>query len=354
MLEKIYEKDVWDSLKETELPIVIYGMGNGADMIIERLESIGVKVADIFASDEFVRGHSFRGMKVLRYSEVVKKYNDFIIVMAFAVHDKMMLERVRELSKKHSLYFPDIPVVGGGFFSLNYVEAHEKEFDYAYSLLSDEKSRKSFIDILNFKVSGKTEYLFNCETEKEKIYSDYIPLKNNETIMDLGAYDGDTIREFLSMTGGLYEKIYAVEADAKNYKKLVDKTSEIENIETLNLAVWNEKTTLHFEKKKGRNSKLSSAGKFEINADSVDNILNGRRITLLKMDVEGSEAQALMGAEKTIKAYRPKLYVCAYHRNSDMFTLPVLIHSICPDYKVYFAHSPYVPAWESNFYCNIE
>ena len=61
MIEKINENNVWNSLKETELPIVIYGMGNGADMIIDRLEALGVSVADIFASDEFVRGHSFRG-----------------------------------------------------------------------------------------------------------------------------------------------------------------------------------------------------------------------------------------------------------------------------------------------------
>ena len=144
MTEKINENNVWNSLKETKLPIVIYGMGNGADMIIDRLEALGISVADIFASDEFVRGHSFRGKRVLKYSEVTEKYGDFVIVMAFAVHDRKMLERVRELSKKHTLYFPDVPVVGDGVFTREYVEEHNAEFDEAYSLLSDEKSRKSF------------------------------------------------------------------------------------------------------------------------------------------------------------------------------------------------------------------
>ena len=73
MIEKIHEKNVWDSLKETDLPIVIYGMGNGADMIIEKLQSIGADFADIFASDEFVRGHSFHGKRVLKYSEVQER-----------------------------------------------------------------------------------------------------------------------------------------------------------------------------------------------------------------------------------------------------------------------------------------
>lgn len=354
MIEKIHEKNVWDSLIKTTLPIVIYGMGNGADMIIEKLQSIGVDFADIFASDEFVRGHSFHGKKVLKYSEVQEKYNDFVIVMAFAVHDKKMLARVKELSEEHTLYFPDVPVVGDGIFSREYIKEHDSEFDKAYSLLSDEKSRQSYIDVLNFKVSGKTEYLFKCEREKEEIYSDYLRPGDNEIIMDLGAYDGDTIRELLSVTDNKYQKIYAVEADEKNFKKLFDKTSELSRIERFNLAAWDKKEALFFEKKKGRNSKLSSFGKIKVDANSVDGILKGEEITLLKMDIEGSEEKALDGAVKTIKTFRPKLYVCAYHRNSDLFALPLKISSICRDYRIYFAHHPYVPAWESNFYCCID
>ena len=238
MIEKIHEKNVWDSLKETKLPIVIYGMGNGADMIIEKLQSIGIDFADIFASDEFVRGHSFRGKRVLKYSEVQEKYDDFVIVMAFAVHDEKMLARVKKISQEHTLYFPDVPVVGDGIFSREYIEEHEEEFDKAYSLLSDEKSKQSYIDILNFKVSGKTEFLFKCERKKEEIYADYLCPNDEEILMDLGAYDGDTIREFLNETDNRFQKIYAVEADEKNYKKLINKTSQLERIETFNIAAW--------------------------------------------------------------------------------------------------------------------
>ena len=48
----------------------MYGMGNGADKIIEVLDALGIEVADFFASDGFVRGHSFHGKKVLSFSEV--------------------------------------------------------------------------------------------------------------------------------------------------------------------------------------------------------------------------------------------------------------------------------------------
>lgn len=43
MTEKIKETDIWTYLKETNLPVVLYGMGNGADMIIDALDKINVK-----------------------------------------------------------------------------------------------------------------------------------------------------------------------------------------------------------------------------------------------------------------------------------------------------------------------
>ena len=68
------------------------------------------------------------------------------------------------------------------------------------------------------------------------------------------------------------------------------------------------------------------------------------------MDVEGSEKKALLGARKTIEKYHPKLYVCAYHRNEDIFELPLLINSFFDGYRFFFRQHKYLPAWESNFY----
>ena len=59
------ETELWEYLKTAKKPIVLYGMGNGADMIIKVLESYGVTYQDTFASDGFVRGHSFHGKTVL-------------------------------------------------------------------------------------------------------------------------------------------------------------------------------------------------------------------------------------------------------------------------------------------------
>lgn len=351
MIEKIKEESIWERLKSAKLPIVLYGMGNGADMIIEQLDALGIEFCDIFASDEFVRGHSFHGKTVLKYSQVQAKYDDFIILMTFAVHDKKTLERIRKMNSEHEVLSPTVPIAGKGLFTIDYVREHEKEFDEAYEMLADEKSKKTFIDVLNFKISGKIEYLFDCESEKSEVYENILHVGYDEIFVDLGAYDGDTVREFLNYTYESYRRIYAFEPDRKNYMKLGKYTMPIDKIRIFNVAAWSENTTLTFSEKAGRNSGKSDSG-IQVEAVAIDSVIEDA--TFIKMDVEGAEEEALKGAENLIRRCKPKLYVCAYHRNSDAFLLPKLIREFCPEYKIYYRHHPYIPAWESNFYCIVE
>lgn len=351
MLEFIKEANVWDTLSQSEKPLVLYGMGLGAEKIMAELAQRNMRADDIFASDEFVRGHSFKGYKVLKYSEVCEKYDDFNVVLCFASHIDEVIERIAAINSEHTVFAPDVPVAGGGLFTREYIAENEAKFNKAYSLLSDEESKNTYRDILNFKVSGKIEYLLSSFCDKDKVYSDILKLKNDEEIIDLGAYDGDTIREFTKATNGKYRHITALEPDSKSYKKLIKNTDGMPNITALNMGAWSKKDTLIFSADAGRNSKLSSEGT-SIEVTDVDSL--NLAPTFIKMDIEGSEMRALEGAEKTIKTYTPKLYVCAYHRNEDLFALPLKIHELNDSYKIYFRHSKYIPAWESNFYCVTE
>lgn len=353
MLELLNEKEnIWDYLSKTDKPIAVYGMGNGAQRIIETLEAHGGKVSDIFASDEFVRGHSFLGFKVMKYAEICEKYEDFIVVLGFATHLDSVLDRIRQISTQHPVFAPDVPVAGGGLFTIDYVKENEEKFDFVYSRLADDESRRIYLDIINFKISGKTEYLFNSFCSKDAIYRDILKLKDNETIVDLGAYDGDTIKEFTDFTKGKYKHIYALEPDAKNYKKLKRNTADMKKITAFNMGAWDKKDILIFDKKAGRNSKLSSEG-IPVEVTDIDSLIDDN-VTMIKMDIEGAEFHALEGAKKMIDIYKPKLYVCAYHRNEDLFSLPIKILQLNENYKIYFRHSRYIPAWECNFYCVLD
>lgn len=347
------ETDVWDALAADKKPVAVYGMGNAAEKIIAVLNEKGIEISEIFASDEFVRGHSFLGHKVLKYSEVCEKYDDFNVVLSFASHLDGVIDNIIRINGEHRVYAPDIPVAGNGLFTGKYFKEHKNEFRYVYDRLADDESKRVYENIIKFKISGKIEYLLDSlEKDKSRIYADILNLGEHERIVDAGAYDGDTIREFTSFTNGKYDFITALEPDGKNFKKLSKNTAGMDNINLINAAAWDKKDTLIFSAKAGRNSKLSAEGR-SVDAVDIDSIANGRT-TFIKMDVEGSEMKALCGCEKTIKKYSPKLYVCAYHRNEDMFALPLKIWQMNDKYKIYFRHSVYIPAWESNFYCVAE
>lgn len=337
----------WEFLKTTKLPIFIYGMGDGALKILNIFKEKGIPCSGIFASDEFVRGHNFEGHLVHKLTEVEEKINDFIIVLAFAAGYRSLIEKVISLSQKHILIAPDVPVYGDGLFTKEYVKEYFNEFLEVYESLYDEKSKQVFSAIIEGKITGRIEPLINAETSPNEAFDNIIKLNNEEIYVDLGAYNGDTIIEFLEKTKGEYHKVYAVEPNLRNYKKLCIAVEGMQNIEVHNSAVWSEDTTLTFSKKSGRQGQIVQNG-IETVACSVDSILNGEIATYIKYDVEGSELQALIGSKHTLIESKPKILVALYHRNEDMFKLPLLIKSMNSDYKFYIRHYPYIPAWDTN------
>lgn len=346
-----YENCLWDYLRETEKPIIMYGMGDGAVKIMKVLDAIGVRPAEFMASDEFVRGHSFLGYQVKKLSEIEAEYDDFIILVCFGSALPEVTDRLYKLAEKHELYAPDVPVIGEGLFDGEFVRENRDRLEAVREMLSDERSRLVFDCWINFRLSGKISYLKECESKKDEAYS-LLMLKSGESYVDLGAYNGDTAEEFISLCGD-YRAVWALEPDARSYSKLCARLVGYENIHALNAASWSCDAALTFYRRGGRNSSVNDGrGKaVEIPARSVDSVLAGKAATLIKMDVEGCEKETLEGAAKTLAQFAPKLIVSLYHRNEDIFVLPELIQKLGGEYRMYLRHHPYIPAWDMNLYC---
>lgn len=355
MLEFITEKETcWEKLQKEHRPVYIYGMGDGAIKIMSVFKKYGIKTAGIFASDDFVRGHYFQGFRVMGLSEVEERESDFAVVLAFAAGYEELVDRIKMIGKKHKLYVPDVPVIGSGLFTYEYCVRNADKLQEVYELLADNYSRKVFASIINFKISGDISHLENITATKTEIYRDIIKPNLNEHYVDLGAYNGDTILEMLEITRNRYVRIYAMEPDRKNFKKLCKNIEGKNHIYAYNNAAWCIDTQLPFSAKSGRQSSIAaSRGTKYIEGRSVDSILNGNEATLIKMDVEGAEREALWGACQTIARYNPRLMVALYHRNEDLFELPLLVHKLNSKYKLYIRHQLYIPAWETNLYAVI-
>ena len=157
--------------------------------------------------------------------------------------------------------------------------------------------------------------------------------------MDLGAYDGDSIKGFISYVDGHYDKIIGVEASKKNYEKLKSNLNGTPNVELHNIGIYSEKTELSFIVSDAKNSFVSVEGNQKLSVDTVDNIVRGQKVTFIKMDIEGAEYDAILGAEQTIKENHPMMAVSIYHLVEDLWRLQLKIEEFCPGvYDYYIRH----------------
>lgn len=342
-------QDIWDYLEKADKPILMYGMGNGADKILRALDARGVVVSDFFASDGFVRGHLFHGKRVLSYSQAKEKYGSFIVLLSFATCLDDVIVNIIRIAGEQELYIPDVPVAGGELFTRSFYLENKEKFEIARSLLSDELSRYVFDKVVEYKLSGRIEPLLESECEREEVFSSVLSPKKYKTACDLGAYNGDTAKELISYSPDI-ERIYALEPDRRNYRKLCEYAKGEDRVIPYNAAAWSSDTSLCFSEEGNRNSGVKENGVKTVDALCLDRLVR-EKVDYIKMDVEGSEREALIGAKEIIRRDKPQMLVSAYHRSKDIFSLILQIHELNPEYKFYLRRFRYFPAWDLNLYC---
>ncbi len=351
--------DLWTYLSKTNKAILMYGMGNGADKILEVCSRYGIEIADFFASDGFVRGHQFHGKRVLSYSEAKEKYGvqNMIVLLSFASSLPDVLENIYRIDGECELYAPDVPVCGDTLFNMEFYNQNKESIHRVEELLCDWQSKKIYRDIIAYKLSGKIEYLKSSHSSFDEVYRELLGAENFEYAADLGAYNGDTLRELKQYAEGLIEA-YALEPDRRNFRKLTEYSAAESafKINAYQTAAWSKQESLIFGGSGNRNSSLISGARVavakqakivETDANSLDNILSGKRVDYIKYDVEGSEWEALSGSLETIKKYKPALAISLYHRSEDLFKLPLFVNEHFPEYKFYLRRRQYIPAWDS-------
>lgn len=346
--ELLKTESSWEFLQDTDLPIAVYGTGNGADRVFDEFERLGIKASAVVASDGFVRKRTFRGFEVKSISQAEAEFGELVIALCFASPLPSVIDSIKELSKRHKVIMPSVPVYGENIFNKEFLKDNIKEIEKAYKLLADGQSEKVFESIIRFQITGDLSLCFDCETDKDEAFS-ILDLGENESFLDLGAYRGDTVEEFLHYAKS-YKKIVAVEPDKRTFKKLVANCESINNFTEINSAVWCCDCTLNFDGNKGRGASAKDEGE-EIPAICVDGLFDKYgRFTYLNIDIEGAESEMLDGATKALKA-KPKLCMAAYHRSEDIFRLVNKINGVNPEYKIYLRHHPHISFWDTNIYC---
>ena len=356
--------DLWEYLQKTDKTVVLYGMGNGGDKILDVCDKKGIAVSGVFASDGFARGNLFHGMPVRSWSETKERYGaeHLIVLLSFGTSRPEVLENILRVADEAELYAPDVPAFGDGLFDRAFFEVHREELERARALLCDEESMRIFDDVLQYKLTGDIRYLLDAESDPAEIWEEIIHPERIRASADLGAYNGDTVRELLEKSNSV-ERIFALEPDARNFKKLAAyaETETRAEVCAINAGAWSESTTLYFDKSGNRNASFGfnrsqcleerPVKLVEVRAEPLDRVLNGASVDYIKYDVEGSEREALLGSVNTVRTHLPTMLVSLYHRNEDLFALPLLVRELFPDYRGYYLRRMRgVPAWDLNLY----
>ena len=359
---------LWHYLQQANRTVVLYGMGNGADKIIEVCRQKGIPVRAVFASDGFVRGQLFHGDRVRSWSEVKAEFGleSLTVLVSFATSLPDVLDNILRIASEAELFAPDVPVFGNTLFDESFFAEHRDELEAARALLSDEESRRIFDLVIQYKLSGDIRPLLEARNDPAEVMQGLVRPQNLHTVADLGAYNGDTVRELLA-NGASPEKIYALEPDARNFRKLSEYAEKETRTQVIPVrgAAWSREETLLFDASGNRNA---SAGQnrsavlegrpmktVEIPALPLDAVLQGQPVDYIKYDVEGSEQEAITGSAQAIARHLPTLLVSLYHRSEDLFAIPLRLKEEFSQYEGYYLRRfGGVPAWDLNLYVTKE
>lgn len=217
------------------------------------------------------------------------------------------------------------------------MKSHVDDFIWLYNRLCDNRSRFLLLEIINYWTTFDLDHLLAI---RENLFKDYydldiLPEMKDEVFVDCGAYYGDSIIDLTEVYGPCYRKIYAYEMVEESFQAMQQVIGQHDNIVLRKAGVGEKRGTLYIDDETaGMGSRLADSGKVAVEVVPIDEDIE-EPVTVIKMDIEGAEIDALKGARRHITEDAPKLLISAYHKPADIFEIPKLICEMRDDYDLY-------------------
>jgi FkbM family methyltransferase len=206
--------------------------------------------------------------------------------------------------------------------------------DTIHGILGDSESEQVFFDQRRYRNSPNLDMQDPPSDIKDIYFPDFIAHREDEHYIDCGAADGDTIKEFQSRWDR-YAQITAFEPDPKNMQKLQQATWMQDKMIRIEGAVSDRFQRQSFAAAGDYSSHLTLSSADTVQCYCLGELRWAQLPTYIKMDIEGSELEALWGARRILKEHSPVLAICAYHTSDHLWQIPLLIHAIQPEYRLF-------------------
>lgn len=352
IVEKQQKEDLILQLKKEDKPLVMWGIGSVGEMVYEYLHKNGVKIDAVWVDGE-LSCVDFHECMVLNREEVQAKYQQFNVIIGHSWYElgKHIKKEMQQVNKVFYLC--------RGFYNLYERVPYENVRDLAerYAALceklADEKSIDCLIAYLNTMITGDMEYVFEVYERAGNFFSNMIyKVTSHEVLLDIGAYDGDTIRTFLTETSGNYKKIIAVEPDAEAFLKLSDYVAKasLKNVIISKCGAWDKKEVLEFKEK---NDQCSSVDRIQnrsadriitIYANRLDSLFENEDVSLIKINYWNGIVEAIKGCEKIIRKNQPKIAMDIGFDIIKVLEASEYIDSLKEGYKLYLRFNRAMPS----------
>jgi FkbM family methyltransferase len=343
--------------------IIIHGAGRFGRMVNRKLNSLGIHPLAFVDNNPSLWGKKIDGLEVLEPKEAASTYGKravFLVCVWNGEAQDRMADRVGQLKslgcevvipfgflfwKYHRTFLPhyclDLP---------EKVLAQKNLIHAAMQLWGDKPSREEFVAQVEFRTSLDFDLIDWTVDGKHYFPPGLFSLTENEVFVDCGAFDGDTIADFVQLTKGRFQHFIAFEPDTVTYPRLEKRVSEFDNtvrerIQLNQKATGRMPGTILFD---STGTVLSKAGlgSCEVQVVDLDSALASFNPTFIKFDIEGFEPEALMGASHLLSRTRPILALSVYHLQDHLWRIPLLLSSMLPEQYEFFLRPHGTESWD--------
>jgi FkbM family methyltransferase len=332
-------------------PLYLYGAGHLGATTAKALKARGITPAAFIDNTPSKWGKHILGIPIVRLENIKAEDLSDAIVVVTIWNDKHRYLSTRQHLKgyfRETAHFLELAYSLPESFLPSYCfDDPQKTLQHSlpaiqgfFDQLTDAKSRDEFYRHLKFRLTLD----FDCLplSKRQRYFDRDVFTPGSDWIyVDAGAYNGDTILEFLEANGRC-RRIVAFEPDGHNFSALELRVAKqitpdlCPNLQLINAAVGAQPGRLAFSSGNGQGSRLSSDGMQSVEVCTLDDLhgMNGRMY--LKFDVEGGESEALAGARRLLRTFQPLLAISAYHLPADIWTLAEQVSTVNPKYTFAF------------------
>ena len=328
---------------ETLQACVIVGAASEGQRLAKICAERGTKIEAIVDDDPAKVGLSVAGRRVAPVQSLRELPKAVPVVIA-SHRVLRVTRRLRDFGFKTIVPFAMLQVLAPDAFPPHMFYKHlledlwnnRAQYRALHERLADDYSRRVLEAVIEFRRTLDPQVLQPVVSEKD-LYAPQglFDFGNDEAYVDAGTFDGDTIRSFIERVHGRFEAVYGFEPDPLTFAKLKANFSNEPRVHPIHAGLHSKAGTLRFRDDASRGAIFASDGEIEMPVTTLDDALGGRRLTYVKMNIEGAEMDALQGGRRSISTWRPRLAISLYHRASDLWRIPQRVLELNPDYRLY-------------------